>query len=316
MPEAVCVGIDVSGSVLDIAVIPSEQELQFSNDEAGIRELVKRLQKLGPELIVMESTGGLEMPLAGALGAAKLPVSIVNPKQIRDFARAIGRLAKTDVIDAQVIATFADKIRPKSRPLASEEAQELSQMLTRRQQIVEMIGAEKSRLKRVTAQRVKIRIEALISFLEKELSEIDGELKEAVEKSPLWREKDDLLRGVPGIGPVASMTILSELPELGELNGKQLAALAGVAPINRDSGKFRGKRQIRGGRAKLRRVLYMGTLVATTHNPVISVFYKRLIAVGKPKKVAIVACMHKLLTILNAMLKHRTGWRANYAASS
>lgn len=316
MPEAVFVGVDVSGSWLDIAVIPLDKKLRFSNNEAGIKKLTETLEGLGPELVVMESTGGLEMPLAGALGVAKLPVSIVNPRQIRDFARAIGKLAKTDAIDAQVIARFADRVRPEPRPLPSGAAQELSEMLARRQQVLEILGAEKNRLKRAGTLKVKARIQTHISFLEEELSGIDKELKEAIEESPLWREKDDLLRGVPGIGPVASMTILSELPELGELTGKQLAALAGVAPINRDSGFFRGKRRIGGGRAKVRRALYMGALVATKHNPVISAFYQRLLAAGKPKKVAIVACMHKLIIILNAMLKHGNAWQANYAASS
>jgi transposase len=241
-----------------------------------------------------------------------VPVAVVNPRQVRDFAKAIGRLAKTDAIDAEVLAHFAARVRPEPRPMASQESQELSALLAHRRQVVEMLVAEKNRLRRALGP-VRTSLTEHIQFLEKELEDLGRELRDAIEKSPLWRERDDLLKGVPGVGPVVSRTLLSALPELGRLNRKQVAALVGVAPLNRDSGAFRGKRMVWGGRSRVRQALYRATLVATKHNPLIRTFYERLLAAGKVKKVALVACMRKLLTILNAMLKHRTPWQDHRA---
>jgi transposase len=305
--EKVYVGIDVAKANLDVVVDPSGQRWSFSNDDKGISEAVSRLRELSPALMVLEATGGIEVPLAAALGVAGLPVAVVNPRQIRDFAKATGKLAKTDVLDAQVMARFAAAVQPTPRPLPETQSQELAAMLARRRQMVEMLTAEKNRLG--SARKVvRQRIEDHISWLEQELANIDRELRERIRKSPVWREKDDLLQSVPGIGPVVSATLLAELPELGALDRRQIAALAGVAPLNRDSGTLRGRRTVWGGRATVRAKLYMAALVATRYNAVIKAFYQRLCAAGKAKKVALTACMHKLLTILNAMLKHRTPW--------
>ena len=305
--EKVYVGIDVAKANLDVVVDPSGQRWSFSNDDKGISEAVSRLRELSPALMVMEATGGIEVPLAAALGIAGLPVAVVNPRQIRDFAKATGKLAKTDVLDARVMARFAAAVQPTPRPLPETQSQELAAMLARRRQMVEMLTAEKNRLS--SARKVvRQRIEDHITWLEQELANIDRELRERIRKSPVWREKDDLLQSVPGIGPVVSATLLAELPELGALDRRQIAALAGVAPLNRDSGTLRGRRTVWGGRATVRAKLYMAALVATRYNAVIKAFYQRLCAAGKAKKVALTACMHKLLTILNAMLKHRTPW--------
>lgn len=305
--EKVYVGIDVAKANLDVVVDPSRQRWSFSNDDRGISEAVSRLRELSPALVVLEASGGIEVPLAAALGVAGLPVAVVNPRQIRDFAKATGKLAKTDVLDARVMAHFAAAVQPTPRPLPETQSQELAAILARRRQMVEMITAEKNRLS--SARKVvKQRIEGHITWLEEELANIDRDLRESIRQSPVWREKDDLLRSVPGIGPVVSATLLAELPELGALDRRQIAALAGVAPLNRDSGTLRGRRTIWGGRATVRAKLYMAALVATRYNAVIKAFYQRLCAAGKAKKVALTACMHKLLTILNAMLKHRTPW--------
>jgi transposase len=266
------------------------------------------LEKLNPTLVVLEATGGIEMPVAATLAVAGIPIAVVNPRQVRDFARATGRLAKTDSIDAKVLALFAAAVRPQVRPLPDANEQELGDILSRRRQLVEMITAEKNRLRSARSKAVRTHIQAHITWLETELANIDSDLKRIIRESPVWREKDDLLKSVPGVGPVLSTTLLADLPELGTLNRRQIASLVGVAPFNRDSGKLRGKRMIWGGRAAVRTVLYMSTLVATRRNPVIRVFYQRLCAAGKAKKVALTACMRKLLTILNAMLKHGTPW--------
>ena len=258
--------------------------------------------------MVMEATGGLEGPVAAALAVAKIPTAVVNPRQVRDFARATGRLAKTDAIDATVLAHFAEALHPEPRPLPDKKSKEMSDLLARRGQVVGMITAEKNRLSRVVSLRVVEAIKAHIVFLDEELKDIDNDLKQAVMSSPLWRAKEDLLQSVPGIGHVTSITLLCELPELGTLGRKEIACLVGVAPINRDSGTYRGKRMVYGGRARVRSALYMATLVATQHNPVIRAFYHRLVEAGKAKKVALTACMRKLLTILNAMIKHNTPW--------
>lgn len=302
------IGIDVSKAQLDMAVRPTAERWSRPNSEVGIRAMVTRLVALKPTLVTLEATGGLEVALTGALVTAGLPVVVVNPRQVRDFAKAIGQLAKTDVLDAEILARFGEAVRPKPRPLPDAATQELAAFLARRRQLVEMLVSEKNRLGGAI-RRVRPAIQAHISWMEGQLAQIDTDLEEAIRNSPIWREKDDLLKSVPGVGPVLSRTLLAGLPELGCLTRHQVAALVGVAPLNRDSGTLRGRRTVGGGRAGVRRVLYMSALVATRHNPVIRAFYQRLCAEGKVKKVALVACMHKLLTILNAMLKRRTPWR-------
>jgi len=302
------VGIDVSKASLDVAVHPTKEDWTVSNDPAGLQELLPRLQALQPQIIVLEATGGYETLLVAALLAGGLPVAVVNPRQVRDFAKSIGRLAKTDRIDAHVLARFATAVELKVRPLPDAQLQELSDLLARRRQVVEMLTAEKNRFKMARGP-VQADIREHIAWLERKLDQLDDELRQRLRSSPVWRGKEDLLRSVPGVGPVLSVTLLAELPELGQLDRKQIAALVGVAPLNRDSGQHQGKRMVWGGRAAVRSALYMGTLVATRHNPVIKRFYERLLAAGKARKVALVACMHKLLIILNAMIKHRTPWR-------
>ena len=301
------VGIDVSKSTLDVQARPESQRSSFPNKEEGITRLVSKLVKLAPALVVLEATGGLEMPVAIAMGCAGLPVAVVNPRQVRDFAKATGRMAKTDHIDAGILAHFAEAIKPEPRPLPDAAVLELKELLSRRQQVVGMITAEKNRL-HTARSPIRHHLQHHISFLKEELAVLDGELGDKLRQSPIWREKEDLLRSVPGVGPVLSRTILVDLPELGVLNRKEIAALVGVAPLNRDSGSFIGKRTTWGGRADVRATLYMGTLSAVQHNPVIRIMYQRLLAAGKLKKVALTACMHKLLTILNTMAKTGTRW--------
>ena len=271
--ESVYVGIDVSKNHVDVAVRPTGQTWTISNDESGIRELVSRLKALDPAIVVLESTGGLELPSVAALAAAALPVAIVNPRQVRDFARATGTLAKTDALDAIALAHFADAVRPVVRPLKDAETQVLSSLVARRHQVVSIVVAEKNRL-RSAITAVRPRIEAHIAWLEQELNDIDEGLRQTLRSNPEWRDKDDILRSVPGVGEQLSLALLSQLPELGTLNRREVAALVGVAPFNRDSGTLRGKRQIWGGRARLRAVLYMGAMVASRFNPVIRDFYQ------------------------------------------
>ena len=309
-PSNVYVGIDVAKERLDVAQRPSLEGWRVANDERGIAELVARLVQLKPALVVLEATGGMELPLVGALAAAGLPVVVINPRQAREFAKATGRLAKTDAIDAQVLAHFAEAVRPQLRPLPDAAAQELSALMTRRRQLIEMLTAEKNRL-RAAARAVRPDIQEHIHWLERRLADLDGDLSQTIRSSDIWREKDDLLQSAPGVGPVVSTTLLADLPELGALNRKEIAALVGVAPLNRDSGTLRGRRTVWGGRSKVRSALYMATLVATQRNPVIRIFYQRLLSAGKPKKVALTACMRKLLTILNAMIRSRTPWPAH-----
>jgi transposase len=301
------VGVDVSKGRLDVAVRPSGESASFSNDELGIKPLVNRLGEIQPTLIVLEATGGIERQLVRALVSAELPVVVVNPRQVRDFAKASGQLAKTDAIDAMVLARFAEAIRPTVRPLPDESLLELRALIARRRQLTEMIVAERNRLT-AASKSVRKRINTHIRWLEAELGRADKDLDQSIRQSPIWKENEDLLRSVPGIGPVISRTLLAELPELGQLNRKQIAALVGIAPLNRDSGTLRGRRTIWGGRATVRAALYMAALVASRRNAVIRDFYKRLRNTGKAPKVALVACMRKLLTILNAMIKHRTCW--------
>jgi len=301
------VGIDVSKKQLDVAFLPDAKHKTYPNTEEGIVHLTGFLRSLAPTLIVLEATGGLELSCVGVLAAEGLPVVVVNPRQIRDFAKATGKLAKTDAIDAQVIARFGEAVRPEIREFKSLEMQELAALNTRRCQIIQMITSEKNRL--ATASKwTRGDIKEHIAWLKERLDDVNEELSKSIRNSTVWREKDDLLRSVPGIGPVASATLLSQLPELGALNRKQIAALVGVAPLNRDSGVMRGKRCVWGGRAGVRSSLYMATLVATRFNPIIAAFYRRLCNAGKAHKVALTACMRKLLTILNAMVKNHTHW--------
>jgi len=279
------------------------------NDARGVAELVSQLRKLGAELIVLEASGGLETVLVGELAAAQLPVAVVNPRQVRDFARANGQLAKTDTLDAKMLALFAERMRPPIRALPDEQTRQLQALVTRRRELVEMLTAERNRLGSVPRELHR-EIRAHIRWLEARLKERDRDLDRALRNSPLWREREDLLRSVPGVGPVLCATLLAGLPELGRLNRREIAALVGVAPLNHDSGTMRGRRTVWGGRAHLRPALYMGTLVGARHNPVLRSLYRRLLERGKAKKVALVACMRKLITILNAMFKHRTSWSA------
>lgn len=306
------VGIDVAKGRLDVAVLPAKDAWSVDNGEDGIRALVDRVQALGEVLVVLEATGGLEYPAVAALGLAKIPVVVMNPRQTRDFAKALGKLAKTDRIDAFVLAEFAQRVQPVPRPLPDAQAQALQALLTRRRQVLEMLLMEQHRLSQALP-RVRRDIEESIAGLKQRLERLDQELGESVRQSPLWREKEDLLRSVKGVGPVLSLTLLAELPELGTLNRQKIAALVGVAPLNRDSGTYRGRRGVWGGRASVRQALYMGALVATRYNPQIKTFYHRLLQAGKPKKLALVACMRKLLAILNAMLKHKKPWDPTYA---
>jgi len=311
-PQSVYVGIDVAKATLDVAVHPTGARWTTTHTEREVAGLVPRLTALDPALVVLEATGGLEGPLAGALAAAGLPVVVVNPRQVRDFAKATGLLAKTDALDAAVLAHFAAAVRPTPRPLPDAATQTLAALVTRRRQLVEMLTAERNRLGSAP-RALRAEIQAHITWLQRRLGRLDDDLNEAIRTSPVWRAQDDLLQSVPGVGPVLSRTLLASLPELGRLNRKAIAALVGVAPLNRDSGTFRGRRMIWGGRAAVRAVLYMGTLVAVRHNPVLRAFYQRLRGVGKLPKVALTACMRKLLTILNAMMKHQHRWNPTHA---
>lgn len=301
------VGIDVAKDHVDLAVRPTQEQWQAPTTAEGIAGVVSRLRAIQPTLIVLEATGGLERPLVLALAAAELPVVVSNPRQVRDFAKAAGRLAKTDQLDARIIAEFAERMRPAVHPLPSAEAQELSATLARRTQLLEMLTAEKHRLGSAVPQ-VRERIQRHLDWLTQELDALDDDLARLVRAHPNWEGKQTILRSVPGVGPVLTTTLLADLPELGTLDRRQIASLVGVAPLNCDSGRRRGKRAIWGGRARVRAVLYMATLVATRFNPTIRAFYERLCAAGKPKKLALTACMHKLLTILNALLRKNTPW--------
>lgn len=317
MTAEIFIGIDVARDSLEVAVRSTGEQWSVGNQSVGIAELLVRLRALRPTLIVLEATGGLELPALGVLGSGGLPIVAVNPRQVRDFAKATGKLAKTDAIDAQVLAHFAEAVRPAVRPLPDAATRALSALVARRRQLVEMLTAEENR-RASAAATIRPDIQEHIGWLRKRLSGIDKALSQALRTSPLWREQEDLLRSVPGIGPVVAATLLADLPELGVLSRKPLGALVGVAPLNRDSGTLRGKRTVWGGRSTVRAALYMAALVGTRHNPVLRALYLRLLAAGKTKKVALTACMHKLLTILHALLKHRTPWAtpASLGASS
>jgi len=308
------VGIDVAKRQLDVAERPRGERWAARNDMAGIAELTERLKTGEPiGLIVLEATGGYEIPVVGALTAAGLPVVVVNARQVRDFARAVGKLAKTDAIDAAVLAHFADAVRPELRALPDELTQTLQSWLARRRQLLDMLLAEEQRLA-IAVPGIRPQIQRHVEWLRQQLRGIDAELQGLIRRSPVWREQENLLRTVPGVGPVLATTLLADLPELGRLNRRQIAALVGLAPLNWDSGQQRGTRHIWGGRAPVRTALYMATLSAIRCNPIIRGFFERLSAAGKPRKVALVACMRKMLTILNAMMQRRVGWQPTLAA--
>lgn len=305
--EELFVGIDISKKVMDIAVRPTGEFFSLDNNKSGINELVKRLLKLKPALVLLEATGGLELPVAIGLVEAGLPATIINPRQVRDFAKSTGKLAKTDSLDAKVIAHFADAVRPEIRPLKDSQTQELSDLVTRRNQLVEMLVSEKNRLSCAVKTSAKS-LRDHIRWLEKRVKEIDSQIGRMMKDNAQWKKKNVILRSTPGVGPLLSAALLGYLPELGTIDRKEIAVLAGLAPFNRDSGGRRGKRSIWGGRRRVRKILYMATLTATRCNPVIKDFYQRLTNAGKGHKVAITACMRKLLVILNAMVKNKIKW--------
>ena len=307
--DIITVGIDVSKNRLDVAVRPSGEAFSVERNAGGLEQLVGRLRELGPHLVALEATGGFETIAAAALAAAQLPVVVVNPAQIRAFAVAIGQRAKTDPIDAAVIAHFAEATKPQVRLLPDEATRLLADLVARRRQIVEMIGAERQREKRVMVPHLRKSIARLLKALEKELTTVNTDIDDAVRGSPAWREKEDLLASVPGVGPTIARTLVAELPELGQLTRKQIAALAGLAPFTRQSGQWRGRSFIGGGREAVRTVLFMGAMVAKRHNPVLKAFFDRLVAAGKPKMVALIAVARKLLTVLNAILRDSRPWQ-------
>jgi transposase len=304
------VGIDVSAERLDLHVLPTEQHQSLVYDNAGVTQLVSFLQQGKPTLIVVEATGQLEIRVVAALAAAQLPVVVVNPRQIRDFARGLGLLAKTDRIDAYVLARFAESVHPEPRVLPSEQHQAMQELVTRQRQLVEMRGAESNRLTRTRTTRVRSNLQIHLDWLDKQIQDLDRQIRQLITESPVWREKDQLLQSVPGVGPKMSSVLVAHLPELGQPNRRQIASLVGLAPFNHDSGKWRGKRFIGGGRRKVRCALYMSSLVASHHNPVIQALRRRLESQGKPFKVVLTACMRKLLIILNAMVKNGTHWNS------
>jgi transposase len=308
------VGIDVAKLRLDVAVRPDGEVRTIGNDEKGWEQIGCWMVELQPELVVVEATGGYEANLLAVLLGKHLPVARVNPRQVRDFAKATGTLAKTDKLDAKVLAHFAEAVKPEPRPMPDEQLQALSELVARRRQLVEMLAAEKNRCHQA-CREVRERILSHVQWLERELEELDDELRTQIQENAEWRETDEILRSTPGVGRVLSMTLLTELPELGRLNRKKIATLVGVAPLNRDSGQMRGKRTVWGGRASVRAALYMAALSASRHNPVIRAFYERLRKAGKLPKVALTACMHKLLIILSAMIKNRTRWRPTIATA-
>jgi len=309
MEHTICVGIDVAKDHLDVHVRPIDESFRVPHDEAGVVTLLARLRTIAPTIVALEASGGYEVPLTAALASAGLPVAVVNPRQIRDYARAVGQLAKTDRLDAQIIARFAEAVRPEPRPVPDAQAQALGELIARRRQLVDMLTAEQNRRRLLRDRRLQHHVDAHIKWLEEALRRLDHDLTTLVRSTPAWREADDLLRSAKGIGPVTSCTLIADLPELGRLDRRRIAALVGVAPFARDSGVFRGRRMIAGGRPHIRRVLYMATLAAIKHNPVIRTFHHRLVAAGRPSKVAITAAMRKLLTILNAMLRDRRPWQ-------
>jgi transposase len=311
----VFVGIDVAKAQLDIALRPTGERWAVTNDEPGIAALVTRLQAVQPTLIVLEATGGYHRAVVAALAAAALPLVVMNPRQVREFAKATGQLAKTDVLDARTVAHFAEAVRPAPRPLPDMQTEELRALLARRRQLIAMRTTEQNRLENAS-RRLRADIEAHIAWLNQRVAALDDDLDTTLRANPVWRERETLYRSVPGIGPVCARTLLLDLPELGPLSRQRIAALVGVAPFNRDSGTLRGTRTTWGGRAHVRATLYMSALVAVRYNPVLKAFYQRLCTAGKAKKVALTACMRKLLTILNAMVKHQKPWHVQEVPSA
>jgi transposase len=307
--ENIIAGIDVSKDRLDVAVRPGGEAFIVERNAAGLDVLIARLRELSPYLVALEATGGYETVVAAALAGAGLPLVVVNPAQVRAFAKALGQRAKTDPIDAAVIAHFAEATKPEPRPLPDEATRLLADLVARRRQIVEMIGAERQRESRVTVPHLRKSIARLIKVLEKELAGLDADIDDAVRGSPAWRDKEDLLVSVPGVGPTIARTLIAELPELGQLGRKRIAALAGLAPFARQSGQWRGRSFIGGGRPSVRTALFMGAMVAKRHNPILKAFFDRLVRAGKPKMVALIAVARKLLTILNALLRDRRPWQ-------
>ena len=311
--KEVVVGIDISKEMLDIGVVPSSEKWSIPNGLNGLAELARRLSDLSPKLVVMESTGGLERPVRAVVEQAGLPCAVVNPRQVRDFAKAMGILAKTDSLDALVLATFGAKVQPEARPGKDPESLELQEILTRRRQLIGILTAEKNRLGQVTSAQVRSDIQDHISWMEQRLKGFDKDMKRRIKELPEWRERAKIMLSVPGVGPVTMFTMLALFPELGKLTRREIGALAGLAPFNRDSGKYRGQRRIWGGRAAVRSVLYMAALSGIRWNPALKSFHDRLIKAGKKKKVAITACMRKLVTILNSMVRTGTMWQAQPA---
>lgn len=309
MLEQITVGIDVSKDRLDVHLRPGSEAFAVPRDGAGLVALCDRLKARAPALVALEATGGYETVVAATLAGAGLPVVVVNPAQVRSFARALGKRAKTDPIDAAVIAHFAEATTPEVRPLPDAATQMLADLVARRRQIVEMMGSERQRLRRMTLPRVRRSIDRLIRALEKELADLDHDIDDAVRGSPAWREAEDPLSSVPGVGPIVSRSLLAELPELGTLDRKKIAALAGLAPFTRQSGTWKGRSFIAGGRTAVRTVLFMAALVATRHNPVLKDFYQRLLQAGKPKMLALLAVARRLLVILNAIMRDRRPWQ-------
>ena len=307
--ERLFVGIDVSKERLDVHVRPTDERFAVASDEAGIAALLARLAVLQPTLVVLEATGGYEAAVAAALAHAGVPVAVVNPRQIRDFARATGQLAKTDTLDARVIARFAETVQPPARPLATEQAHALAELVARRRQLVDMLAAEMNRYRQARNRALQKRINAHVTWLTRAIEDLEDDIKRLIRSSPVWRETEDLLTSVPGIGDITAHALIADLPELGHLDRRRIAALVGIAPLNRDSGLWRGRRMIGGGRPTVRRALFMATRVAIRYNPQLAAFYRRLTAAGRPKKVAIIAAMRKLVTILNAMLRDQRPWQ-------
>jgi len=303
------VGIDVSKAHLDVHVLPIGESFRVGHDDAGFVTLIARVRPFTPTVVVLEATGGYEVTVAAALAGAGLPVAVINPRQICDFARATGQLAKTDALDARVIALFAEAVRPIARPLPDDQARALGDLVTRRRQLVDMLCAEQNRRRLLRDRGLQRYLEAHIAWLEDAISHLEGDLTTLIRSTPIWREADELLRSVPGVGRVTSSALIADLPELGHLDRRRIAALAGLAPVARDSGAFRGRRMIVGGRAHVRRILYMATVAAIKYNSVIRAFFHRLVPAGRPGKVAVIAAMRKLLTILNAMLRDRRPWQ-------
>jgi transposase len=308
MSELLYIGIDVAKAQLDVACRPTNARWTVPHTPSGLSRLVRRLRRVRPTLVVLEATGGLELTVASELAAAEVPIAVVNPRQVRHFAKATGQLAKTDALDAAILAQFAEAVRPLARPLPDEATRQLEALVNRRRQLLSMLTAEQNRRRRAP-RGMQEEIQRHIEWLEQRIADLERMLGQQIQQSPIWRERDDLLQSMPGVGPVLSRTLLAELPELGTLDRRAIAALVGVAPLNRDSGAWRGKRRIEGGRGHVRAVLYMAAVTAARCNPVVQGFYQRLRAAGKTAKVALTACMRKVLTILNAIMKHKTPWQ-------